>query len=204
LADKGNIRFVEAKPYVYQNVFKSLDPVTGRPDIDTDHKPGTGKKAQFCPGSHGGKTWPPVSFSPQTRMIYVPANNNMCSANMGVKVEYRAGKGFVGIGDSTPFTVPGADHFGEVQAWNVDTGQKVWTHNYAKSPNWGAMLATAGGLVFSGSDEGNFYALDARTGKPLWDFQTGGAIMANPVSFSTDGHQYVAIAADRVLYLFGL
>jgi len=58
--------------------------------------------------------------------------------------------------------------------------------------------------VFSGSDEGNFYALDAASGKPLWDFQTGGQIAANPVSFTIDGKQHVAIAASRVLYVFGL
>jgi alcohol dehydrogenase (cytochrome c) len=66
------------------------------------------------------------------------------------------------------------------------------------------VLSTAGGLVFSGSDEGVFFALDARTGKPLWDFQTGGAIGANPSSFTIDGHQYISIAADRVLYVLGL
>jgi alcohol dehydrogenase (cytochrome c) len=66
------------------------------------------------------------------------------------------------------------------------------------------VLSTAGGLVFSGSNEGNFYALDARTGRPLWDFQTGGAIGANPVSFNIEGRQVIAIAADRVLYAFGL
>jgi len=57
--------------------------------------------------------------------------------------------------------------------------------------------------VFSGTDEGNFFALDAGAGKPLWDFQTGGSISSNPISFTMDGHQYVAIAADRVLYVFG-
>lgn len=133
----------------YTNVFKGLDPVTGKLEIDPDHKPGTNKRADFCPGSHGGKTWPPAAFSPKTRMIYFPANNNMCSSNMGTKAEYRPGRGFVGIGGSRPFTVPGADHFGEVQACNIDRGQKVWAHNHEKSPNWGSMLATADGLLFS-------------------------------------------------------
>jgi alcohol dehydrogenase (cytochrome c) len=188
------IRFVEARPYVYSNVFKSIDPVTGRLDVDQDHKPGTGKRADFCPGSHGGKTWPPIAFSPKTRMIYIPANNNMCSLNMGAKVEYRPGRGFVGITGSRPFTVPGADHFGEVQAWNVDTRQKVWTHNYAKSPNWGSMLATAGGLVFSGGTiDRKLHAFDATTGKLLWEFPTNSGILAPPTSFLVDGKQYIAI-----------
>ena len=58
--------------------------------------------------------------------------------------------------------------------------------------------------MFSGSDEGNVFALDAVSGKPLWDFQTGGAITSNPISFNVNGKQHVAIAADRVLYVFGL
>jgi alcohol dehydrogenase (cytochrome c) len=188
------IGFVEARPFVFTNVFKGVDPVTGRLELDPDHKPGTGKRADFCPGSHGGKNWPPIAFSPKTRMIYVPANNNMCSSNMGVKVEYMPGKGFVGIGGSRPFTVPGADHFGEVQAWNVDTGQKVWTHNYAKSPNWGSMLATAGGLVFSGGTiDRKLHAFDATTGKLLWEAPTNSGILAPPTSFLIDGKQYIAI-----------
>jgi alcohol dehydrogenase (cytochrome c) len=188
------IGFIDAKPYVFSNVIKSIDPVTGRPDIDPEHKPGTGKRADFCPGSHGGKTWPPISFSPRTRMIYIPANSNMCSSNLGVKVEYKPGKAFVGITGSRPFTVPGADHFGEVQAWNVDTGQKVWTHKYGKSPNWGSMLATAGGLVFSGgTNDRKFHAFDALTGELLWEFPTNSGIEAPPTSFLIDGKQYIAI-----------
>jgi alcohol dehydrogenase (cytochrome c) len=65
-------------------------------------------------------------------------------------------------------------------------------------------LSTAGGLVFGGSNEGNLYALDGKTGKPLWDFQTGGGIVANPISFSIDGKQHVAIAAGQALFVFGL
>lgn len=60
------------------------------------------------------------------------------------------------------------------------------------------------GLCSSGADEGNFYALDARNGEALWDFQTGGTIEANPIAFAVDGEQRIAISADRVLYVFGL
>ena len=166
----GPIKFVEGKPYVTQNVFLRLDPVTGRPEVDPARKPGTNKRADFCPGAHGGKTWPPIAFNPQTRMIYVPANNNMCGSLMGAAtVEYRPGSSFTGTtgagGGGTPPTVPGADHYGEVQAWNVDTGQRAWTHNYPKSPNWGSMLTTAGGLVFSGgTNDRKIHAFDASTG----------------------------------------
>src|SRR5687768_17571959 len=92
----GKINFIDGKPYVNQNVFRGLDPVTGRPDIDPARKPGTGKRAEFCPSPHGGKNWPPAAFSPKTRMIYIPANNNLCGALTGVPVQYTPGKSFAG------------------------------------------------------------------------------------------------------------
>jgi len=72
------------------------------------------------------------------------------------------------------------------------------------SPPWAGVLSTAGGVVFGGSNEGNFYALDAITGKPLWDYQTGGPVVANPIAFAVDGNQYVVIAAGHALFVFGL
>ena len=197
---EGPIGFVEGKPYVFQNVFRSLDPKTGRPDVDPARKPGTGKTADFCPGLHGGKNWPPIAFSPQTRMIYVPANNNICGSLTGAPVTYSAGRNFTGTArggnaGAPPF-VPGADHFGEVQAWDVDTGKKAWTHNYTKSPNWGSMLATAGNLVFTGgTNDRKIHAFDARNGKLLWEAPTPSGILAPPTSFMVDGKQYIAVVS---------
>ena len=193
----GTIHFIEGKPFVKQNVFLRLDPETGRPEVDPEHKPGTGKRAEYCPSLHGGKNWPPIAFSPKTRMIYIPANENLCAASMGMeKPEYTPGRNFTGTQVVTPnfFVQPGADHIGEVQAWNVDTGQRVWTHNYAKSENWGAMLATAGGVVFSGgTNDRHFHAFDAATGKLLWEFPASSGILAPPTSFAMDGKQYIAV-----------
>ena len=190
----GRIKYVEGKPYVYQNVFTKLDPETGKPSIDSAHKPGTGKQADFCPNAHGGKNWPPIAFSPKTRMIYVPANNNLCGSSTGLEIEYEAGKGFTGVKQGTASVAPGGDHFGEVQAWNVDTGQKAWTHNYVKSPNWGAMLATGGGLVFTGgTNDRKIHAFDATNGNLLWDFRTNSGILAPPTTFMVDGKQYIAV-----------
>jgi alcohol dehydrogenase (cytochrome c) len=196
----GPIKFVEGKPYVNQNVFRSLDPKTGRPDVDPDRKPGTGKTASFCPGVHGGKNWPPIAYSPQTRMIYVPANNNICGTLTGAPVTYTAGRGFTGTargtGPTPPAVNPGADHFGEVQAWNVDTGQKVWTHNYPKSPNWGSMMATAGGLVFSGgTNDRKIHAFNASNGKLLWEGPTPSGILAPPTTFMIEGKQYIGVVS---------
>jgi alcohol dehydrogenase (cytochrome c) len=188
------IKFVEGKPYVYQNVFRGLDPVTGRPDVDLARKPGRGKLAEYCPNAHGGKNWPPIAYSPKTRMIYIPANNNICGSSEGVEVTYSPGRAYVGVRGGGAFAAPGADHFGEVQAWNVDTGQKVWTHNYPRSPNWGSMLVTGGGIVFTGGTaDRKLHAFDATSGKLLWEFPTNSGILAPPTSFLLDGKQYIAI-----------
>jgi len=189
----GEIRFVDGTPFVRQNVYKSLDPKTGRPDVDPERKPGTDKSASFCPSLWGGKNWPPIAYSPKTRMIYIPANENLCMTSVGQQVEYMPGGRYVGA--STTLSIfPGADHIGEVQAWNVDTGKRVWTHKYADSQNWGPMLATAGGLVFSGgTNDRMFHAFDASTGKLLWEFPTNSGITGQPVSFMVAGKQYIAV-----------
>ena len=190
----GPIGFVEGKPYVNQNVFRGLDPKTGRPDVNPDRKPATGKLAQFCPSSHGGKNWPPVAFSPQTRMIYVPANNNLCGSLIGVPITYTPGKSFAGTKGGGSTLNPGADHVGEMQAWNVDTGQRVWTHNFQRSPNWGPVLATAGGLVFAGgTTDRKVHAFDAASGKILWEATTSSGVLGPPSSFSVNGKQYIAV-----------
>ncbi|HYL35919.1 MAG TPA: methanol/ethanol family PQQ-dependent dehydrogenase [Bryobacteraceae bacterium] len=189
----GPIHFVEGKPYVTQNVFRSLDPKTGRPDVDPEHKPGTGKTVDFCPSLWGGKNWPPIAFSPKTRMIYIPANENLCMTFQSEKVEYSPGRPFIGA-ENTLRLSAGADHIGEVQAWHVDTGERVWTHKFANSPNWGAMLATAGGLVFSGgTNDRMFRAFDASSGAVLWEFPTNSGILGPPSSFAVDGKQYIAV-----------
>ena len=111
-ADK--INFVDGKPFVKQNVFTKLDPETGRPEIDPARKPGTGKRAEFCPSLWGGKDWPPVAYSPKTRLLYVPANDNLCHAFTGEPVTYTPGQRYTGVAAaSVVFSVaPGADHIG--------------------------------------------------------------------------------------------
>jgi alcohol dehydrogenase (cytochrome c) len=193
--DGGKIGFVDGKPYVLQNVFRSLDPKTGRPDIDPAHKPGTGKETPFCPTISGGKNWPPVAFSPDTRLIYIPANNNMCTTLAGQEPGvYTAGRGytFVRMGAQTP--APNTTTIGELQAWNVDTQQKVWTTALGKTVNWGGVLATAGGIVFNGGTaDRKIHAFDAKTGKLLWEFPLNSGAIAPPTTFMIDGKQYLAL-----------
>jgi alcohol dehydrogenase (cytochrome c) len=85
----------------------------------------------------------------------------------------------------------------------VKTGKMIWDFRLP-TPPWAGVMATAGGLVFGGSNEGNFYALDAITGKPLWQFQTGGAIRSGPMSFLAGDKQRVAVAGGRAVFVFGL
>ncbi len=189
----GKINFIAGQPYVRQNVFKSLDPKTGRPDIDPARKPGTGKTAEFCPSLWGGKDWPPAAFSPQTRMLYIPANDNLCSELTGEVPKYVPGERYMGVAKHMITMIAGAEHIGELQAWNVDTGKKVWTTKLP-SYNWGPVLATGGGLLFAGgTNDRMFRAFDAKTGKVLWEFPTASGIAAVPVSFQVDGKQYIAV-----------
>jgi alcohol dehydrogenase (cytochrome c) len=195
--DRSNseMKFVDGESYVKQNAFRGLDPKTGRADVDLDHKPATGKTVSFCPSQWGGKNWPPVAFSPKTRLMYVPANDNLCMITTAdaTPPEYSPGRSYIGA--TTLLSVqPGADHIGEVQAWNVDTGKKVWSHNYVGSPNWGPMLATGGGLVFSGgTNDRLFRAFDAVSGRVLWEFPTNSGVIGQPVSYTVDGRQYIAV-----------
>ena len=99
--------------------------------------------------------------------------------------------------------IPGVEPSGSVKAIEVTTGQVRWEFPL-HSPPWAGLLATAGGLVFGGTNEGTFFALHAESGKLLWSFQTGGPVLANPVSYSSGGKQHVAIAAGRTLLTFAI
>ena len=190
--DAESIRFVDAQPFVSQNVFTSIDPVTGRPTYNEDRKPGTGRRAEFCPSLWGGKDWPPAAYNPNTGLLYIPANENLCSASTGVEVEYVPGRSFTGA--QTEFmVVPGADHIGELQAWDLNSGERVWTKEF-DSPNWGPVLTTGGGLVFAGGTNDRYFrAFDARTGEVLWEQRTNSGIIGVPSTYEVDGVQYVAV-----------
>jgi alcohol dehydrogenase (cytochrome c) len=190
-ADK--INFVAGQPFVSHNVFKGVEPKTGRPIVDPDHKPGTNKTAMFCPSLWGGKDWPPVAYSPQTKLLYIPANENLCTELRGEPPKYVAGERYTGVATNVMLMVAGADHIGELQAWDLDTGKRVWTTKLP-SQNWGPVLATAGDVLFSGgTNDRLFRAFDAKTGKILWQFPTLSGVNGVPVSFAVDGKQYIAV-----------
>jgi len=194
-----SIDFVDGKPYVKHDVITGLDPKTGRPTYDMDKRLLIGKAVTFCPSHWGGKDWPPAAYNPKTRLLYVPLQQNLCTTLVGeAKIApYVAGKRYVGTDAAKTRVFPreGADHIGEVQAWNLDTGKLVWTYNFPNMGiNWGPLLTTAGGLVFGGgSADRNFRALDANTGKLLWEFKTNSGVTGVPSSYMVDGVQYIAV-----------
>jgi alcohol dehydrogenase (cytochrome c) len=189
----SGISFISARPYVKQNVFTSIDPVSGRPTYDMEHKPAVGKPAIYCPSLWGGKDWPPAAYNPGTGYLYIPANENLCQHMEGEEVEYRPGQQYTGARTIDFLVAEGATHIGELQAWNLRTGERVWTHEY-DSPNWGPVMTTAGGLVFSGGTTDRYFrAFDAATGKLLWQHRTNSGITGVPSSFEVDGVQYIAV-----------
>ncbi len=191
----AGIAFVAAKPYVYQDAFTAIDPVSGRPSYDPEHKPGTGKRTRFCPSLWGGKNWPPAAYNPETRLLYIPANENLCTELEGLEdVPFIAGLIYMGI-ESELVLREGADHIGELQAWNLATGERVWKHDFA-SQLWGPVLTTGGDLVFAGGTSDRYFrAFDATTGELLWQQRTSSGITAVPVTYELDGKQYVAVQA---------
>ncbi len=189
------IAFVDARPYVNQTAFKSIDPRTGRPTYDETKKPVMGKKIAFCPSLWGGKDWVPAAYSPKTGYLYIPANENLCGSLLGTEQKYEPGKLWLGseIKDIGLTVAQGADHVGEIQAWDMNTGRKVWTRTF-ESHNWGPVLATGGGLIFAGGTNDRYFrAFDAKTGDLVWQWRTNSGITAVPSSFAVDGVQYIAV-----------
>ena len=126
----AGIGFVDAVSYVHQNVFTAIDPRTGRPSYDPARTPGTGRRAVFCPSHHGGKNWQPAAFNPTTGLLYIPANENLCTSMQGHEVEHTPGKPFVGA-TLELLVREGAGHIGELQAWDLDTGRRIWRRTFA-------------------------------------------------------------------------
>jgi alcohol dehydrogenase (cytochrome c) len=189
------IKYVSAVPFVKNNAITGIDK-NGRPIVDLAHKPALGKKVAFCPSLWGGKDWPSAAYSPRTRLVYVPANENLCGEFTGEKKPLVEGQLWLGTDPENLVlsVAPGADHIGELQAWDPATGKKVWQHDFAKSQLFASVLATAGDLVFvGGTNDRYFRAFDAKTGKVLWQQRTNSGVMGAPVSYEVDGVQYIAV-----------
>jgi PQQ-dependent dehydrogenase (methanol/ethanol family) len=189
--DRSTGELISAAPFVHITNASGIDPGTGRPIRLAEKSPQIGRVVRdICPGAPGGKDWQPSAFSPRTGLLYVP-QNNLCEDVEGTEANYIEGTPFVGA-NIRLYAGPGG-HRGAVAAWDPLAGRTVWSVR-ERFPAWSGALATAGDLVFYGTMEGLFKALDARTGALLWQFQTTSGVIGQPVTYrAPDGKQYVAV-----------
>src|SRR5205823_5776883 len=161
-------KLLVAKPYTKVTWATGVG-LDGKPITVPDQGP-TADGRKTCPGMSGGHNWQPTAYSPQTGLYYFSSADG-CQMFYKMPQAYVEGQWFQA---STVSEVPG-EHTaeGSIVAINPATGETKWRFQLVSPPSAG-ILATGGGLVFSGDQEGYFFALDARTGRPLWHFQTGG------------------------------
>jgi alcohol dehydrogenase (cytochrome c) len=195
--DRTSGEFLAGAPYAKQTWAKGLDD-RGRPILIPGMDPSE-EGVLVWPSLNGATVWFSPSYSPKTGLVYV-STREVGATYYKREAQYKPGTFFAGGGETR---VPEDQQWGALRALEVATGKLQWEFRLQSAP-WAGVLSTAGGLVFSGTNEGYVFALDAASGKPLWDFQAGGPVMANPISFEIDGRQHIAVAADRVLYVFGL
>ena len=198
VANRETGKVISAEKYVFANWAKKWDVNTMRAEEDPDKRPGPGHPAKdICPNLIGGKNWQPMSFNPQTGLVYIPTNN-VCM-DWGVSdVSYKRGVFYLGAEFPTK-EGPGG-FLGELVAWDPVANKKVWGVK-EDLPFNGGTLSTGGNLVFSGNLHGDFRAFDAKTGKVLWSKNLGTGIGAGPVTYSVGGKQYVAIVVGRTAAL---
>ncbi len=188
-------KLLSAKSFVPINWATGVDLNTGRPIEVPEKRPKFKQRAKdICPNLLGGKNWQPMSFSPQTGLVYIPSIN-LCMDMEGAEPAYQRGKFYLAFEFDLGKGGPGG-YMGELMAWDPVKQQKVWG-NKDELPWLGGTLTTKGGLAFHGDIKGWFKALDAKTGKVLWQFNAGSGISAAPITYELDGKQYVAVVSGR-------
>jgi lanthanide-dependent methanol dehydrogenase len=189
--DRTTGQVLSADPYGYVNSILRIDLKSGNAIYNPALQPQTGRVTRhICPASPGAKDWNPSSFSPRTGLVYI-AHINLCQDEMPSGVNYIAGTPYVGA-DVRMYAGPGGNR-GVFTAWNPVQRKAAWEIK-EDLPLWSGTLATAGDLVFYGTMDGWFKALDARTGALKWQFKTDSGIIGQPVTYrGPDGRQYIAV-----------
>ncbi len=196
--DRTGGQFLAATPFVRQTWNTGFD-ANGRPKLvpGWDSRP-EGSIAVY-PSLVGGTNFQAPSYSEQTGWVYVETSESG-QRFLRTPQEYEQGKQYQGgrgqgVGDLVNVNIKAID---------PESGAIKWEYKLSRGSLSAGVLATAGGLVFAATSEGNLIALDARTGAPLWHFSTGSVIAASPMSYAVDGKQFIAIAAGGMLYSFAL
>jgi alcohol dehydrogenase (cytochrome c)/quinohemoprotein ethanol dehydrogenase len=201
--DRATGKLVSAKPFVPVNWAAGIDPETGRPKIVPEARyDKTGKLWAAMPGAIGGHNWQPMAFSKETGLVYIPAQE--------VGGAYVTDKDFkprpVGANLGIDFTQGGlpddkaqlrairATMKGYLLAWDPVNQKEAWRATHPDYYN-GGVLATAGGIVVQGDNDGFLHVYDSRTGSVLWSFDGGSAILAAPITYEVQGRQYITVLA---------
>ena len=198
--DRASGKLISAKKYIEAvNWATGIDLKTGTPieAAGNAKRPGMKRKASdVCPNLIGGKNWMPMSYSEATGLVYIPTMN-LCMDMEGIQADYKRGAFYLGVNFDLGKVGPGG-HMGGVKAWDPVKQQEVW-FNKEDLPYTGGMMTTKSNLLFHGDIKGIFKAVDAKTGKTLWKFNTGSGITAAPMTYTLEGKQYIAVVSGRTL-----
>ena len=184
--DRATGEFLKAWPFA-----KNINWVAGITEngkLAGRKEPELGKSVLICPSVVGAKNWNQGTFSLATGLLYLPIQE-LCNDLIAQEQDVSEGSGFTG-GTWRMKPPPGGKVEGSIGAFHPVTGQMKWSVP-VKTWIMASILSTAGGLVFTGDPEGNFFALDAQTGTRLWSFQTGGGHRGSSISYSIGGRQYI-------------
>jgi lanthanide-dependent methanol dehydrogenase len=189
--DRETGEVLSAEPFQPINWASAYDIKSGVPLVNRDTMTRQGSVIRHvCPSSTGAKEWVPSAFSPRTALLYIPAHNT-CMDYEATEANYIAGTPYLG---ASVRMYQGEGHHGELVAWDPVAARAVWSIKDMKFPLYSGVLATGGDVVFFGTMDGWFKAVDARSGRQLWQFKTGSGIVGNPMTYvGPDGRQYVAI-----------
>jgi len=194
--DRGTGEVISATPYGRITAAKGVDLKTGRLIPNDEKKPVVGKVIHdISPASPGMKDWQPVAWSPKENLLYVPHQNLSCDYE-AVETGYIEGTPYVGVNEKMYAGKDDPEHMGNFDAWDVVNAKLVWRVK-EMFPCWSGAMVTAGDVVFYGTMDGWFKALDARPdqgGKLLWQFKTASGVVSQPTTFTgPKGKQYVAV-----------
>jgi len=191
--DRTNCKLIAAHPFVKVNWATHIDMATGRPVLtDVSKRFAAGEEVEIWPSR--GTNAVPIAFNPNTGLIYASSWNVPRLQKLAPPRPTVIGGPSTGVTARQPEAKPG-DVFGHYVAMNPLTGEKKWEIPLTDLPSSSGMLATGGGVLFTGKLTGEFVALDEDTGKTLWQFQTGSSINSTAITYTHKGRQYVTIAS---------